>query len=140
MYNFFMKIIDIMKLRENVIGYIYSYELLGLPVDSVKAFESGDFTKNQIKVIERIAANQDMYKKLITQFIRSGWTWERISVMSRSILMYGCYELAFREKALVINELIEYTKEYVPDDSYKFINPILENIWRYYETLKANKK
>ncbi|MCK5806938.1 MAG: transcription antitermination protein NusB [Mycoplasmataceae bacterium] len=135
-----MKIIDIMKLRENVIGYIYSYELLGLPVDSVKAFESGDFTKNQIKVIERIAANQDMYKKLITQFIRSGWTWERISVMSRSILMYGCYELAFREKALVINELIEYTKEYVPDDSYKFINPILENIWRYYETLKANKK
>ncbi|MCK5867558.1 MAG: transcription antitermination protein NusB [Mycoplasmataceae bacterium] len=135
-----MKIIDIMKLRENVIGYIYSCELLGLSIDSVEAFESGDFTPNQIKVIERIALNQEMYKKLISQFIKRGWTWVRLPVMSRAILIYGCYELAFREKALVINELIEYTKEYVPDDTYKFVNPVLENIWRYYESIKTNKK
>ena len=135
-----MKIINIMKLRENVIGYIYSYELLGVPVDSIHAFESGDFTPNQIKVIERIVSNQELYKRLITQFIKSGWTWERLPVMSRSILIYGCYELAFREKALVINELIEYTKEYVPNDTYKFINSVLENIWRYYESIKGNKK
>lgn len=127
-------------LRENVIGYIYSHELLSRELNDIDAYESGMYTELEIKYIKGIAKNYEMLKKLILKFTKDNWTWARMAVLTRSILIYGAFELQFNEKPLVIDVLVQYAKNFAPDDSYKFINSILDKVGKYYETIKANKK
>lgn len=128
------------ELRENVIGYIYSHELLNTPLNGDAAFESGEYSAKEIKYIEQIGRNYEIFKKLIVKFCTGSWNWSRMSVLSKSILIYGAFELSFNDKALVIDVLIKYAKEFAPDDSYKFINSILDKVGKYYESVKASKK
>lgn len=127
-------------LRENVIGYIYSYELLSRELDDIDAYESGMYTELELKYIKGVSKNYEMLKKLILKFTKDNWEWTRMAVLTRSILIYGAFELQFNEKPLVIDVLVQYAKNFAPDDSYKFINSILDKVGKYYETIKANKK
>lgn len=128
------------ELRENVIGYIYSHELMNAPLNGDAAFESGEYSSKEIKYIEQIGKNYEMFKKLIIKFCTGSWNWSRMSVLTRAVLIYGAFELSFNDKALVIDVLVKYAKEFAPDDSYKFINSILDKVGKYYETVKASKK
>jgi transcription termination factor NusB len=56
------------------------------------------------------------------------------------LLLYGAFEMSFTNKAIVIDVLIKLTKKYSPDESYKFINSILDKVGKYYEKIKNNKK
>ena len=76
--------------------------------------------------------------RIISSFLKEDWKWERIAPLERSILIYGTFELAVSDKALVINELVDITKGFIPGDSYKFINAILNNVGKYYEKVKKN--
>lgn len=122
--------------RANIIKYIYQNELMENPLDAVDAFESGDFSAQEVKVIENIAKNYLKFKKIIIHFLKNSWDWTRVSPLERAILIYGAYELTFNDKALVINELVIITRGYIPGDSYKWINATLESIGLYYEKQK----
>lgn len=131
---------EVIELRENVIGYIYSHEVMNRTLNSDDAFESGEYNSKEIKYIEHISKNYEMFKKLIIKFCTGSWNWSRMSVLTRAILIYGAFELSFNDKALVIDVLVKYAQEFAPDDSYKFINSILDKVGDYYETVKSNKK
>lgn len=142
MYNFFMlnsqEILNKNKIREKIIGYIFSYELLNKKLDSIDAFELRDFDKKELKIIDKIAKHYIVFKKLILFFSKKSWTWERISPLNRATLLFGTFEISFEKKPVVIDALVKYIKEYSPDDSYKYINSILEKIGIYYEKIKKN--
>lgn len=129
---------SLLEKRANIISYIYGFELMGSPFSADQAFESGDFDAKDLKTIEAIAKNYDKFSKVVKQFLKGSWSWERIAPLERAILIYGAFELVVKDKALVINELITITKGFIPGDSYKFINAILENIGAYYDKIKSN--
>ncbi len=61
------------------------------------------------------------------------YTLNRLSVVDRSLLEVGTYELLFTDtpKEIIINEIIEISKEYSELDDYKtskFNNAVLDNI------------
>lgn len=58
------------------------------------------------------------------------WPIEKLSLVDRSILEIGIYELFFTETppAIVINEAIEIAKEFGDDGAAKFVNGVLSNI------------
>ncbi len=58
------------------------------------------------------------------------WDFERIGDMERAILRLGAYEIIFSgmDKAIVINEALEITKNFSNETSTKFINGILDGI------------
>lgn len=58
------------------------------------------------------------------------WDFERIGDMERAILRLGAYEIIFckTDKAIVINEALEITKNFSNEASTKFINGILDGI------------
>lgn len=126
------------QLRENVIGYIYSCFVLEKLIDDKDAFEIGEYSEKEVKIIADISKKQDAFIKLIKQFTKSTWAWERISALNRAILVYGAYEMLFNDKALVIDVLVRYAKDFCPDESYKFINSILEKVGIYYEENKRS--
>ena len=61
----------------------------------------------------------------------SNWEFDRVNRVSIAILRMSVYSLLFMkdiEPSIVIDEAIDIAKNFGPDDSYKFVNAILDNI------------
>ena len=61
------------------------------------------------------------------------WSFERLKRVDLAILRIGAYSLLFQgdiPAQITIDEAIEIAKEYGSDDSYRFINGVLDGIWK----------
>lgn len=69
--------------------------------------------------------------ELIKSHLSSNWTLERINKVTLAILRTSIYEMKFQADAqqkIVIDEAVNIAREFGPDDSYKFINAVLDKI------------
>ena len=76
-----------------------------------------------IEHIEEIAA-------LIRRHLDS-WEFQRINKVDLAILRISVYPLLYQKDlhpSIVINEAVDISKEYGSDDSFKFVNAVLDNI------------
>jgi N utilization substance protein B len=66
----------------------------------------------------------------IYEILLEHWNPERISVCTKLILRFGIWELLYtkQDSRVVINEAIELAKLFSDEDSYRFINGILDKI------------
>ena len=86
-------------------------------------------------VIENLGLIDPLIKKHA-----KNWEIERMAVIDRNILRMGCFELLFLEDIppkVAINEAIELAKRFGDLDSPRFINGVLDKI---YKTESKNKK
>ena len=70
-------------------------------------------------------------EKLIEDHLSENWSKDRINKVTLAILRTSIYELVFVPEAqtgIVIDEAVNIAKEYGTDDSYKFINAVLDKI------------
>lgn len=119
------------KLRVRKIHFIYKYELLNKPLDLVDAFENYNFSFQEIKELEAFKNEYPKLKEIICKHISKSWTWERLNPLERAILLEGTFEFKTLDKKIVINEMVIYSKEYLLDNKYKYINAILEKTSNY---------
>ncbi|AZG68896.1 transcription antitermination factor NusB [Mycoplasma struthionis] len=115
-----------LKFRINIITIIYQAELFNEKIDSNEIFKNQDLSASELKVIEEIALDYDRFIKVSKSLISSEWEWERISPLTRAIIIYGEYEMLHNDKLVVINEMVKITKNYVPNNDYKFVNKVLD--------------
>lgn len=69
--------------------------------------------------------------ELIKNHLSAKWSLERLNKVSLAILRTGIYEMVFikgAEKSIVIDEAVTIAKKFGADDSYKFINAVLDKI------------
>lgn len=69
--------------------------------------------------------------KLIETHLSASWSLDRINKVTLAILRTSIYEMVFvseSQQGIVIDEAVNIAKEYGTDDSYKFINAMLDNI------------
>lgn len=89
--------------------------------------ESSAFSRMLIAgTIENIAKIDETIKAHLTN-----WDFNRVNRVTIAILRMSVYSLMFIkdvEPSIVIDEAIDIAKNYGPDDSYKFVNAILDNI------------
>ena len=89
--------------------------------------ESSAFSRMLIAgTIENIAKIDETIKSHLTN-----WDFERVNKVTIAILRMSVYCLMFTKdinSSIVIDEAIDIAKNYGPDDSYKFVNAILDNI------------
>lgn len=121
-------LINALKKRTEIINTIYKYELFDQKVDSKQIFEDDNLDDNAIKIIEQIEAKYDSLKKIIIAALSVDWEWERLQPLVRAILLYGTYELFLNNPKIVINEMINITKIYIPGTVYKLVNKALDLI------------
>lgn len=63
----------------------------------------------------------------------TGWKFERLQLVDRAILRVAAYELMFQKDvpaSVAIDEAVEIAKEYSSDDAFRFVNGVLDGIWR----------
>ncbi|WP_374847013.1 transcription antitermination factor NusB [Metamycoplasma salivarium] len=121
-------LINALKKRTEIINTIYKYELFDQKVDSKQIFEDDNLDDNAIKIIEQIETKYDSLKKIIIAALSADWEWERLQPLVRAILLYGTYELFLNNPKIVINEMINITKIYIPGTVYKLVNKVLDLI------------
>ena len=89
--------------------------------------ESAAFTRMLIAgTIENIEKIDETIKAHLTN-----WDFNRVNKVTIAILRMSVYSLMFTkdvEPSIVIDEAVDIAKNYGPDDSYKFVNAILDNI------------
>ena len=64
----------------------------------------------------------------ITQYLKSGWTLDRLTLVEKNILRLGLYELLEYDETpqlVAVNEAIELAKKFSDEKSSKFINGML---------------
>ena len=82
-------------------------------------------------IIAGTISHIDEIDKLIENHLSSSWSMERISRVALAILRTSVYEILFQagaEPKIVIDEAVNIAKDFDTDDSYKFINAVLDKI------------
>ena len=82
-------------------------------------------------IIAGTISHIDEIDKLIENHLSSSWSMDRISRVALAILRTSIYELLFQngaEAKIVIDEAVNIAKDFDTDDSYKFINAVLDKI------------
>ncbi len=77
--------------------------------------------------IEHVSEIDELIKKHLSE----NWTLERINKVSLAILRTSIFEMKFQngsQPKIVIDEAVNIAREYGLEDSYKFINAVLDKI------------
>ncbi len=95
--------------------------------EKLRREESYSFSR---KLYEGVLANREKIDHLISEAAEN-WRLSRMLIVDRNILRLGGYELMCTPEtppAVVVNEAIELAKRFGSDDSYSFINGVLDKI------------
>ena len=111
--------------------FYYSYEdrpSLKEIIESVfdcPAKECDEFAKNLIKLAIKNASSSI---ETISSFLKD-WTFERLNYLEQAILLsaYTQFKYMDQPKTIAINVAVDLAKKYCDDNSYKFINGVLDN-------------
>ena len=117
--------------REKAIIGVYQNILVNSSFDEILLFLNEDKTLRESEesmsfshwLIETTLKNKESYEKLLNKFLKKGWTFDRLGVMERAILLIATCELLESDlpKKIIINEAVINAKEFCDDDSYNFI-------------------
>ena len=126
------------KAREVALCLLYQIEIV--KSDFRQAIQNySESTSHQQEVIdfssvliEGVVKNLELINSLIKKHVKN-WEIERMAVVDRNILRMACFELLFLEDIppkVSINEAIELAKRFGDVDSPRFVNGILDKIYK----------
>ena len=124
---------------------VYSWDVTKASLDDLLTFEwlqkdaeTSELSANSKEertfaslIIAGTISHIDEIDKLIENHLSASWSMERISRVALAILRTSVYELLFQKDAeakIVIDEAVNIAKDFDTDDSYKFINAVLDKI------------
>lgn len=125
---------------------LYSHDVGGVSVDDLAEFswagkmDGGESAMSSRFVQERTFArllftgtveHLEEVDEIIKAHLAAKWSMDRINKVSLEILRLATYEMLYQgdaSVAVIIDEAVKIAKEYGADDSFKFINAVLDNI------------
>lgn len=117
--------------REKIVFALYQHLLLSKDInecfnDNFEEINSDEFAES---IKQDLIDNKDNYIYEIGQYLVK-WTFDRLNLVEQAILLEATSEikLGLNENAVTIDEAIILTKKYCDDESYKYINGVLDNI------------
>lgn len=83
-----------------------------------------------IKTVQEILWYQNNLITEIEKYLKSSWTFKSLKPTEKAILLLASYEILYTntEKPIIINEAIILAKQYCDNNTYKYINGVLDKI------------
>ena len=119
--------------RAYVLKYLYAKEI---NPEGAEAFASSRYKPDAEGIIKSVIANREAIDALISSHLKKNWSLDQLNKVDKNILRLAIAEFKFPaadEKpdcAIVINEAVKLAKTYGGDRSYRFINGILDKIFK----------
>lgn len=125
--------------RERVLQALYQWQLAG---DSIQTIEDQFLTEQDMrradvpyfkKLLHGIPSKINFLNEKITPFLDRQT--EQLDPIEHAILHIGCYELYYCDIPwrVAINESVELAKKFGAEQSYKYVNGILDKVARHIE-------
>ncbi len=132
------------KAREIALQGLYQYDVGNQDLKDVTSFLwlnvsiDNEIKKFAKELIEKTIVNSEKIDKYIEDYLKN-WDISRINILEKNLLRFSTYSILFQKdipSSVIINEAVDISKKFCSDDSYKFINGILDEIAR---KLRPNK-
>ncbi|MFA6856443.1 MAG: transcription antitermination factor NusB [Treponema sp.] len=122
---------------------LYSHEVGGVPIGDLLTFswadENGNAAADSDKeeylfarfLVTGTMEHLDEIDALIKSHLAANWNFDRLNKVSLSILRMSVYSLLYQKEtsaSIVIDEAVNIAKDFGADDSFKFINAVLDKI------------
>lgn len=120
--------------REFILTALYRHEFCPTQVDEL--FDDGAPPGEQRSYIEQTFEGILARLPEIDSLLRDktvGWRLERLALLDRNILRLGVFEILFRDDVppeVAIDEAVELAKTYGTEPAPRFVNGILDRVWR----------
>jgi N utilization substance protein B len=119
--------------RQLAIEAVYHHLLMGKDIRRALydvLLESNEVESFLLNLAVSAVDNEEEYISEIESSLRDDWSWDRLSMLEKSILLTSLAEIRDIKtpKAVVINEAVTLAKEYCDDSSPKLINGILDKV------------
>lgn len=124
--------------REMAIICIYQKLLYDATMDDFELYlkeekilnENEKYYNFAFSLVTTTVKNLEQYKNEIKKYIKKSWSFERLNLLERAVLLVSTCELLDfdMDKQIVINEAVLFCKKYCDEDSYKFVNGILAKV------------
>ncbi len=119
------------EIREKIVFALYQHLLLRKNINDcfLDNFELGEDTEFVPLIMNDLIENEDIYINEISKYLVK-WTFDRLNLVEQAILLEAVSEIKLKlnEKAVIIDEAVIITKKYCDEESYKYINGVLDNI------------
>jgi transcription antitermination protein NusB len=122
---------------------LYSHDVGGVSIDDLLTFSwvnkdesPAEDYDNEAYTFARLLITGTMehitqIDDLVKQYLSAHWEFDRVNKVSLAILRMSVYSLLYQRDtnpSIVIDEAINIAKDFGADDSFKFINAVLDKI------------
>jgi len=115
---------------------LYQIDITEKSVEEVLNFDWLDkgHDESTLSFARIIISGTELHRSFIDSAVKGQlehWKLDRLSYIDRSILRFSTFSLFFQEDVpdtVIINEAIDIAKQFGTDDSYKFVNGVLDGI------------
>ncbi|HEL2058018.1 TPA: transcription antitermination factor NusB [Streptococcus suis] len=100
-------------------SYVYDKE------EEIEGIEIPLFLLN---LVTGVASHQEELDKELSTRLKAGWTLDRLTLIDKSILRLGLFEILYFEETpakVAVNEAVEFAKQFSDQASAKFVNGVL---------------
>ena len=121
--------------RAYVLKYLYAKEI---NPEGAEAFASSRYKPDDEEssayaegIIKSVTANREAIDALISSHLKKNWSLDQLNKVDKNILRLAVAEFYHSgedrpDKKVIINEAIELAKTYGGEESYRFINGLLD--------------
>ncbi|MGC8971241.1 MAG: transcription antitermination factor NusB [bacterium] len=125
------------KLRRKIFQWLFELEFRPDAIEEIKKRLDAEFLSKEnqefvLSIIEGVLNKRGEIDEIIKSHLK-GWDFDRVSLVDKTILRIGIYELCFYKNTppkVVINEAVELSKLFGKDGSPEFINGLLGAVFR----------
>ena len=126
------------KVRKVLLTILYINDLVGIPMDEVvkEILKKVKLNERNLEFLDKLISKIKENKKKIDKTIKKhliNWEFNRLSYIDRAILRIATCELLYFEDIppkVSINEAIELAKEFSDEEAKRFINGVLDAIYK----------
>lgn len=116
------------RLDKRKIFLLYQYYLVGF-IENSKVSDDEKVTKRLVW-FEKCLEKESLLSEKIAKKLKVGWEFTRLLPLEKSLLVYASYELLFNQEnnnsKMIIDQVINFSKVYLEENKYKYINKILD--------------
>jgi len=136
------------RARELALQGLYAWEVSGNSLEVVleevseKGEKDGEIVVFASDLLRKIAEHKETLDKDVDLVVEN-WEYERIALVDRLILRMALCELLHFDEIppkVTINEAIELAKEYSTSESGRFVNGILDSLYKKFKSENKIKK
>ena len=126
------------RLDKRKIFLLYHYYLLG---EKPQKIENGREKERVIWFANCLEGENFLIEK-VAQKLKTAWEFSRLPPLERAILIYASYELLLGKDTylgkMIIDQAINFSKVYLEDNKYKYINKVLDLVSKEEKILENN--